>query len=384
MAGFQFLHINTYGREKSRKASKGKERKWTVRDIAGEVERDPENSPHVEEPKPPNLLHGMMPKAAVAEAETRAAESTDSMGRKIRKDGAILLAGVASHPFTVADLKDPEKRAEYEHWRGETLGFMKRKYGENLLSVVEHLDEEHPHLHFYAAPKAGVGFNAKSIHDGFKAADGAKDPKEQKRLYCEGMRRLQDAFHQQVSVKTGQDRLGPKRQRLTRAEWVEKQTTLTAAATAWRKLAERIKAKFRKGYAEGFEAGKAKASKPAEKLAAMWDGITGHRRRLEREHAAKLAEAKRKAKDRVERETKAREEADARYVRERMKNSDTVSREVALRTAPLEMRLKREQEKSAGLAQQLETLSAEAMAMRQQLKPQQRGPGGPSMGGGKR
>jgi hypothetical protein len=81
---FQFLHIATYARQKPKKRAKGKDRKWTVRDIAGEAERKPEHSPHVQNRQEPGILFGLLPSAAVAEAERRAGESKDVTGRKIR------------------------------------------------------------------------------------------------------------------------------------------------------------------------------------------------------------------------------------------------------------------------------------------------------------
>ena len=84
------------------------------------------------------------------------------MGRKMREDAAVLLAGVASFPRDAAN-KDPEL---YKKWESLTVEYLQKKYGDNLRSVVMHNDEEHPHLHFYVYSDTEV--NAKMLHDGYK------------------------------------------------------------------------------------------------------------------------------------------------------------------------------------------------------------------------
>lgn len=46
----------------------------------------------------------------------------------------------------------------------KTVDFLREKYGDKLFSVVEHLDESHPHIHFYAVDFENL--NAKMLHDG--------------------------------------------------------------------------------------------------------------------------------------------------------------------------------------------------------------------------
>lgn len=372
--GFQFIHINTYSRNKPKKQGKGKERKWTVRDIAGEVERDPEHSPHVPQPAPPNLLHGMSPKVAVELAEERAEASKDSTGRKIRKDAAVMLAGVASHPFTVDELQDHDKREEYEHWRTLTLDYLKHKYGANLLSVVEHTDEKHPHLHFYAVPEAGVAFNAKSLHDGFKAGAEAKNPAEQMKLYNDAMRAFQDDYHAKVGVMCGQARLGPKRRRMTRATWLEEQKTLSAAARALRtvqKRADVLLSKARKQAATIVNEAREQAERGGLKLGAFFDGLRGNAKalleRIERERDQERAKRK---KAEAEKEKTAQE-----LVHERLRSDETIARIADAKTQPLRSELSREKQKRQELERQLDSLSSENQNLKQQMKPsKQSGP----------
>ena len=73
-----------------------------------------------------------------------------------------------------------------------------------------HNDEEHPHLHFYVYSDTEV--NAKMLHDGFKngSSPGA---------FKKGAQAFQDEYHEQVASRCGLARTGPKRRRLSRAEW---------------------------------------------------------------------------------------------------------------------------------------------------------------------
>lgn len=350
---FQFIHVTTASRSKPKKQAKGKDKKWTVRDIAGEAERDPEHSPHVASPQPPNLLHGISPKEAMAEAERRAEASSDPSGRKIRKDGAIALCGVASHHFTTDELADPAKREEYEHWRSLTLDYLKSKYGGQLLSVVEHTDEKHPHVHFYAVPEAGVGFNAKTLHDGFAAGAGATNPAEQKKLYNDAMRAFQDDFHLQVGVRCGQARLGPKRRRMSRADWLQEQQTLQTAADALRKIQRRAEAvinKAKKQAAVIVNDAKAAGEGWGLKIGGVLSAIAGSPsamiEKLTRERDAARAKA------RSEQEAKAKAEADV--VRLRLGVDQIVENKLQQRLQPLQSELERERRQRAEVERQLD------------------------------
>ena len=70
-----------------------------------------------------------------------------------------------------------------------------------------HNDEEQPHIHFYVYSDTEV--NAKALHYGHKA----------KKNFIAASKAFQDDYHAQVAIHCGMARLGPKRKRLTRAEW---------------------------------------------------------------------------------------------------------------------------------------------------------------------
>ena len=185
-------------------------------EIAAEAERHPDAIPHIEKPLPPILLFGVMPSEVVKEAEEWAQTAKDAIGRKLRIDGMCMDAGVVSFP---ADRID-----EWPAYRDEAIEWLKKKYGDNLKSIVEHTDEPYPHIHFYVVPKKGEKFD--SIHEGYAAMNAV--PKESPRIdrktaFGVAMTAWQDEVYLAFGLKYGLARTGPRRQRLTRAEWQEQQ-----------------------------------------------------------------------------------------------------------------------------------------------------------------
>ena len=229
--GYQFIHIEGYARtgsKQSRVDSKTKEaktrQKWSAAKVAAEAERHPDACPHVREPKPPGVLFGCMPSEAAKQAEDWANDSRDAQGRSLRKDGLCLLAGVVSLPA--------EQEADWPEFRTACLTWLKHEYGDRLKSVVEHTDEEHPHLHFYAVPLPGERFE--NLHKGRQASAeairGGKTKGEQSEAYKAAMRAWQDKFSAEVAASFGLTRIGPARRRLPREAWLAEQAQARALA----------------------------------------------------------------------------------------------------------------------------------------------------------
>jgi len=213
--GYQFLHIEGYARKGSQQSKNGKllPRKWSTQEIANEAEREPNSCPHVANPQPPKLLYGCSPREVVQIAEKWASTSVDASGRKLRSDGLALAAGVVS--------LSNEQQQDWPRYREATVHWLKEQYGERLRSVIEHVDEAHPHLHFYAVPLVGERFE--TLHKGRQAAYEAKlrggVKGEQNEAYKAAMRAWQDDFNAAIASNFGLARLGPARRRLKRGEW---------------------------------------------------------------------------------------------------------------------------------------------------------------------
>ncbi|MDX7052280.1 plasmid recombination protein [Enterobacter kobei] len=211
---YQFIHIESYARVGSNQ--KGKSTKWNIHQIAGEAMRNDEDCKHVEHPQEPTVLFGVDAYAAADMAQKWAETSVDASGRKLRKDGSCLLAGVISFP-------EGRTEADWKAFRDDSIKYLKEKYGENLKSVIEHRDEAFKHIHFYSVPKPGQKFE--DIHDGKKAVLEAKKGNskilkgDQNRVYIQAMKEFQEDFYQNVAIKHGMTKTGPKRERLTREEW---------------------------------------------------------------------------------------------------------------------------------------------------------------------
>ena len=113
--GFQFLHIEAYARHGSKQH--GQPRKWSAREIAAEAMREPDACPHVEQPQPPQVLHGCTPAEAAKLAHDWADSSQDAKGRKLRADGLALAAGVVSLPA--------EQRQDWPRFREATVAWLR-------------------------------------------------------------------------------------------------------------------------------------------------------------------------------------------------------------------------------------------------------------------
>jgi hypothetical protein len=245
--GIQFYHFDAFSRiESDSKAKKGK----SIYSVAGEAERKPGYCDHVREPLEPVLLFGIPYAEVIKLAEYYAANTFDSRGRAVRKNGLCMIGGVISAP---ADMTEKV----WKVYKKTCLEFLQKTWGDNLKSVIEHTDEYfkpdpehrikpgtvHRHLHFACVPPAGVNFA--EIHSGIKAKrmadkaygvtkipEGMDDKsfelfkKEGRqagdRAYRRAMKLVQDDFFNQAGNPFGLLRYGPKRVRLSREEIIRR------------------------------------------------------------------------------------------------------------------------------------------------------------------
>lgn len=255
MEGYQFARMETYsvqgaprrGRQIMRTRKSGA-RAWTAEEVLREAERDPLHSLHVEPGGPPPEI---LPGAVGSFAEVRAAHSEAASRmesymrkqrdgsfkksrRKLRADARTLYSSVISLPARSADaLADPVLREEcmgllraaMEHERG-----LIEKSGGVLLMGVVHWDEDHVHAHYLGIhPEAGrvdrlhPGLVAKAAFNEAHANAGAADRKAvgkgANRAYREAMSAWQDQLYASVFDDAGLLRFGPRRHRLTRADY---------------------------------------------------------------------------------------------------------------------------------------------------------------------
>lgn len=220
---YQFIHIEDYGRNASKKTKNdGKNKKYnnetkgrSVSQIISEAKRDDGFCSHVENPEDPILLYGVgldkVEKLAIEYHENTKIVDKNGKEKKLRTDANILLAGVISLSRDNIDI--------WDEYKNDSIEYLKNKYGKKLISVIEHTDEEHPHIHFYCIQDTGKKFDL--LHDGKKALYENKDKKkhDQNIAYLDAMRAFQEDFFKVVSLNYGLSKDGPRRARMSRSDY---------------------------------------------------------------------------------------------------------------------------------------------------------------------
>lgn len=159
MSSCQFVRSHVYSPNK-------------IGDVLSEADRHPGFVSHVENPQPPNWVLGSRQEVQDAitlymskPAPVRARDGSIAF-RKRRKDHRCLVAGVVTWPDTVAQCKAqdyPRERKEaFKRWYLKTREWLNKQFADKLISVCFHMDESHPHLHFFV-----VG-DAQRLHPGMK------------------------------------------------------------------------------------------------------------------------------------------------------------------------------------------------------------------------
>ncbi|MCK9917124.1 plasmid recombination protein [Microbacteriaceae bacterium K1510] len=217
----QFIHIGVFGRF----PRKGEPAWSCITGITAEGARAPGACGHVPYPAEPALLHGVSPLMAGKGAIEHAERAVDAKGRRLRRDGVALIAGIVSYPVERVVVDGMIGDADfYRYWLYEVVEWLRAQFGRELRSVVEHSDEKYYHVHFYVVPSLGEDrrLNLDVIHAGRRAkteaAAAGADKKAQEAAYRDGMRRFQDRFWEDVSRHFGHDRFGPRRARIARKE----------------------------------------------------------------------------------------------------------------------------------------------------------------------
>lgn len=236
--GYQFVHLESYSRKPD---AKGRGTDF----VFAEASRKPDCSVHVANPGPPIVVFGIsieqtqeLHDASVASA---CVTVKNGKSRKIRLDQKTVHTVVASHPYTMDEVKaDPTKRREVEEWERRTVAWLRDQYGDDLKSVIRHEDESHWHIHAYILPLSDPGLRAAKYHPGTTAKRAVMDAgpiagEDQKALgkradaqYKTAMRQWQNSYHEAVAIPSGLTRLGPQRRRLSRDEWQREQVQAKA------------------------------------------------------------------------------------------------------------------------------------------------------------
>ena len=192
-----------------------------------EALRVPGYCAHVANPQPPLVLHGdpFSYEGKLTHAAQHAKRNYMLNGkpvsRKLRKNENVLLSGVASFPKEFAE----DSPSFWVYAKQLILDKIKHDYGSHLVAVMEHLDEENPHIHYWVQVE---DFNMALVCPVMRAhasVDRKSTKASGKARKAAGMAALiafQDDWFT-VFQKCGLSRTGPRRRRMTRAAWkVEK------------------------------------------------------------------------------------------------------------------------------------------------------------------
>lgn len=267
MPGPVFIHYQTYSTKPNAAGN-------SVAQVIAEALRRGEYVRHVADPQPPRIIHGdaeafeQTHADHVAERATEVKRKGKTHRRAIRADRHTLATVVASYPLTHEQIAagGDEARAHHAAWERDTIAWVRDRHGDQLKVVIAHDDESHSHIHFWLLPD-DVEARADTLHPGKVAkriaedvarASGASDRDAVKAgndALKIAMRETLDAYHREVGEPLGMTRDGPKRRRLTRAQWQAEKAEAVRLAAALRR-------------AEGAEAQAAKIIKDAETQAA--------------------------------------------------------------------------------------------------------------------
>ena len=222
-----------------------------MRGIAYEAERRPNHCKHVSEPKSPKILYGCQPSEAVRIAAERAKQAVDAKGKRLKIDGLVFLGGVASYPVKWTKIRADKAEAErLRKWLRYLIVHLKEQYAGSLHYVLLHTDEPFPHCHWGCVPELEPDrrMRISTVHPGRAAYERARaaggDNAAGLQAYSRAMKAWQDAFHVGVYAKVGIERVGPRRQRLTRSEYKAREEAEAALAKTLATEHE-LKAKWR-------------------------------------------------------------------------------------------------------------------------------------------
>ena len=159
-----FVRLEEYARSASRQpggrgkydghAARRESTRHTVTDIIGEAERHPDHCRHVADPRPPRVLFGVSPRTVEAEACANAGRATDRLGRRVKRDAAILGSAVTSYPRTWDEIRaDPTGMVGVRAWLRAEKRFWNQHFGLRVRCILLHTDEPRPNLHILLLPE---------------------------------------------------------------------------------------------------------------------------------------------------------------------------------------------------------------------------------------
>jgi hypothetical protein len=228
---------------------------WSALDLLSEAMRIDGHIPHVKKPLSPGILYACNDEVRknplrVAELAEDWAESRKAVtGRAHQRNSPVMAGIVISLPKEMIE--------DWPAFRDASVKWMKEKYCERLKLVIEHLDEENPHLHAFLVAshgfKNGQPFSEPfgAVHEGYAESRATRRGSIEKsgtskgaktgKAFVDAMKEYQDKFQHDVARHFKLARLGPQMKKLSHAEAVRQRDIRKAEAD--RIEAEKLKEK---------------------------------------------------------------------------------------------------------------------------------------------
>lgn len=229
----QFVHIEVYAKT-PRKIKQTKidvenriqRKNHSINDIVAECERRKGYCDHIENIQEPILVAGVWPSEVEKDINNKIKLCSEmQITGKYREDTPVLLAGVMSYPISNKSFEDQGKIAidddVFSNWINESVIFLEKRFDKKLKSIVLHLDEEYPHIHFYCNEEITKEnkLSLKKIHPGYLLQEELGRRNQETKL--EGLKRFSNDYYESVSINFGHERTLGKRERLSRKEYLD-------------------------------------------------------------------------------------------------------------------------------------------------------------------
>lgn len=272
MQGFQFARLEVYSAKGAPGAKpdqigkrKNGDRAWTAAQVMDEAERVALASEHIIPGRPgPELLPGAskdFPSLRAAHAAAASVKETfaytkkdgakQKRKRKLRADAATLYSSIYTLPIKAADaLADPELAEMCRTVLTRAMAFETgriKAFGGSVELGVIHWDEEFVHIHILALDRkrgrvdlfhpgrvAKKAFHAEHRDE----KDRGTANKAGNKAYRDAMSGWQDDVFEAVSKRAGLLRFGPRRARLSRAEYKAAKVAAESRVEDEKRLAE--------------------------------------------------------------------------------------------------------------------------------------------------
>jgi hypothetical protein len=270
------------------------------------------------------------------------------------------------------EVKATLKQDKLEQWKHDTVEWVKKEFGQNVVNLVLHLDEKTPHAHLLAVPLTKEGkLSAKDFFNPATATrwqdDYAQATKLKRGIASERKHEELKAKEFQLARERGYELGKSEGLKFGKAEGFKqgkaeaKEIYKTAKQDGYKKGKEQARETYKnakhQGYEKGYQVGLEQSQKLGAKVGSLWGGLkdtfskpTPREKQFQRDAEEAIAEAKKKQTASEEEARKAKLTADNRV-------------------SKVDELLKAEQDKVTSLGQDLDRAQEKIKKLRELVPP---------------